>query len=290
MERMFALAPSTPKSPTRPVRAPLAGRRAARCASSTSTSATSPNRQILFDVSFTIPAGRTVAVVGPSGAGKSRSSRLLFRFYDVTGGRITIDGQDIRDVHAGERARGDRHRSAGHRALQRHDRLQHRLRPPRRDARRDRRRGAARADPRLHREHAATATRRRSASAGSSSPAARSSASRSRARSSRIRAILIFDEATSALDSKSEKAIQAELRRDRAGPHDAHDRPPAVDDRRRRRDPGARPRPDRRAWHAWRASCSGRRVRADVAAAAGPRPGGAKQGPRRPFRVSRKGH
>ena len=56
------------------------------------------NRQILFDVSFTIPAGRTVAVVGPSGAGKSTLSRLLFRFYDVTGGRITIDGQDIRDV------------------------------------------------------------------------------------------------------------------------------------------------------------------------------------------------
>ena len=56
------------------------------------------NRQILFDVSFTIPAGRTVAVVGPSGAGKSTLSRLLFRFYDVTGGRITVNGQDIRDV------------------------------------------------------------------------------------------------------------------------------------------------------------------------------------------------
>ena len=45
-----------------------------------------------------MPAGRTVAIVGPSGAGKSTISRLLFRFYDVTGGRITIDGQDIRDV------------------------------------------------------------------------------------------------------------------------------------------------------------------------------------------------
>ena len=55
-------------------------------------------------------------------------------------------------------------------------------------------------------------SKRRSASAGSSSPAARSSASRSRGRSSRTRAILIFDEATSALDSKSEKAIQAELK------------------------------------------------------------------------------
>jgi ABC-type transport system involved in Fe-S cluster assembly fused permease/ATPase subunit len=55
-------------------------------------------RQILFDVSFEVPAGRTVAVVGPSGAGKSTLSRLLFRFYDVTGGSIRIDGQDIRDV------------------------------------------------------------------------------------------------------------------------------------------------------------------------------------------------
>ncbi len=45
-----------------------------------------------------MPAGRTVAIVGPSGAGKSTISRLLFRFYDITGGRITIDGQDIRDV------------------------------------------------------------------------------------------------------------------------------------------------------------------------------------------------
>jgi ATP-binding cassette, subfamily B, heavy metal transporter len=55
-------------------------------------------RQILFDASFEIPAGQTVAVVGSSGAGKSTLSRLLFRFYDVSGGRITIDGQDIRDV------------------------------------------------------------------------------------------------------------------------------------------------------------------------------------------------
>jgi ATP-binding cassette, subfamily B, heavy metal transporter len=55
-------------------------------------------RQILKDVSFDIPAGHKVAVVGASGAGKSTLSRLLFRFYDVNGGRITINGQDIRDV------------------------------------------------------------------------------------------------------------------------------------------------------------------------------------------------
>jgi len=56
------------------------------------------NRQILFDVSFEIPAGHKIAVVGPSGAGKSTLARLLFRFYDVTRGRIAINGQDLRDV------------------------------------------------------------------------------------------------------------------------------------------------------------------------------------------------
>jgi len=55
-------------------------------------------RQILFDVDFTIPAGTTTAVVGHSGSGKSTLSRLLFRFYDVNSGAITIDGQDLRTV------------------------------------------------------------------------------------------------------------------------------------------------------------------------------------------------
>lgn len=55
-------------------------------------------RGILYDVSFEVPAGHKIAVVGPSGAGKSTLARLLFRFYDVDDGRITIDGQDIRAV------------------------------------------------------------------------------------------------------------------------------------------------------------------------------------------------
>ncbi len=57
-----------------------------------------PARPILHDVSFEVPPGKTVAVVGPSGAGKSTLARLLYRFYDVRQGRITIDGQDLRDV------------------------------------------------------------------------------------------------------------------------------------------------------------------------------------------------
>jgi ATP-binding cassette subfamily B protein len=57
-----------------------------------------PARPILKGISFEVPAGHTVAIVGPSGAGKSTISRLLFRFYDVTSGRILIDDQDIRDV------------------------------------------------------------------------------------------------------------------------------------------------------------------------------------------------
>lgn len=56
------------------------------------------DRPILKGIDFTVPAGKSVAIVGPSGAGKSTISRLLFRFYDVSGGRVLIDGQDLRDV------------------------------------------------------------------------------------------------------------------------------------------------------------------------------------------------
>jgi len=57
-----------------------------------------PQRQILRGINVDIPAGQTIAIVGPSGSGKSTIGRLLFRFYDVTGGAVLIDGQDVRDV------------------------------------------------------------------------------------------------------------------------------------------------------------------------------------------------
>jgi ATP-binding cassette subfamily B protein len=97
MERLFGLIEENAEIRDRPGAAPLAVR-GAQVAFEGVDFAYEPNRQILFDVSFAIPAGRTVAVVGPSGSGKSTLARLLYRFYDVTGGRIAIDGQDIRDV------------------------------------------------------------------------------------------------------------------------------------------------------------------------------------------------
>ena len=57
-----------------------------------------PERRILSSITFEVPAGKMVAIVGPSGAGKSTISRILFRFYDIQSGRVTIDGQDIREV------------------------------------------------------------------------------------------------------------------------------------------------------------------------------------------------
>jgi len=97
IEIMFALLSRKPEIEDRPGAKPLRVGAGMICFDNVSF-AYEPERPILKGISFDIAAGRTVAIVGPTGAGKSTISRLLFRFYDVSGGRILIDGQDIRDV------------------------------------------------------------------------------------------------------------------------------------------------------------------------------------------------
>lgn len=96
MERMFAILDQHQEVKDQPGSVPLQTRAAAISFEHVQFSY-EPERQILHDITFSIGAGETVAVVGTSGAGKSTLSRLLFRFYDVTGGRIVINGRDIRD-------------------------------------------------------------------------------------------------------------------------------------------------------------------------------------------------
>jgi ATP-binding cassette subfamily B protein len=97
MERLFALLDQNREVADSEGAAPLATH-GARVVFNHVEFSYESKRQILFDVDFTIPAGTTTAVVGHSGSGKSTISRLLFRFYDVNAGAITIDGQDLRAV------------------------------------------------------------------------------------------------------------------------------------------------------------------------------------------------
>ena len=134
LEAMFALLDERPEIKDRPGAKPLVVDKGAIRFDNVTFSYDEGGRQVLKNVSFEVPAGKMVAIVGPSGAGKSTIGRILFRFYDIESGRVTIDGQDIRDVTQKSAARGDRRRAAGQRAVQRHHLLQHQVRPPRRDA------------------------------------------------------------------------------------------------------------------------------------------------------------
>jgi ABC-type transport system involved in Fe-S cluster assembly fused permease/ATPase subunit len=97
LETMFALLAEKPEVEDKPGATPLEVREGTVRFEHVSFSY-DKDREILHDISFEVPAGHMVAIVGPSGAGKSTISRILFRFYDIDSGRVTIDGQDIRDV------------------------------------------------------------------------------------------------------------------------------------------------------------------------------------------------
>ncbi|MDZ4200903.1 MAG: ABC transporter ATP-binding protein/permease [Gallionella sp.] len=170
-----------------------------------------PDRQILFDVSFAIPDGHTVAVVGSSGAGKSTLSRLLFRFYDVQQGCISINGRDIRAV-----TQSSLRAAIGivpQDTVLFNDTIYYNIAYGRPEATRDEIIAAAQA-AHIH-------SFVESLPQGYESMVGERGLKLSGGEKQRVAiarailknpAILIFDEATSALDSKSEKAIQAELR------------------------------------------------------------------------------
>jgi ATP-binding cassette subfamily B protein len=171
-----------------------------------------PNRQILFDASFDIPAGHRVAVVGHSGSGKSTLARLLYRFYDVSNGKIKINDLDTRDLRQASL------RSAigivPQDTVLFNDTILYNIRYGRPDASDAEVHDAARA-AHIH-DFIETLPKGYETAVGerglklSGGEKQRVAIARALLKNPRI---LIFDEATSALDSRAEKAIQAELER-----------------------------------------------------------------------------
>jgi ATP-binding cassette subfamily B protein len=162
-------------------------------------------------VSFTIPGGHNVAVVGPSGSGKSTLARLLFRFYDVSGGHIAIDDQDIRDVR--QASLRDAIGIVPQDTVLFNDTIEYNIAYGRPEASREEIVAAAR----LAQIHDFIER----LPAGYQTPVGERGLKLSGGEKQRVAiarailkrpAILIFDEATSALDSRSERAIQAELK------------------------------------------------------------------------------
>jgi ABC-type transport system involved in Fe-S cluster assembly fused permease/ATPase subunit len=169
------------------------------------------DRQILFDVSFVIPAGHKVAVVGASGAGKSTLSRLLFRFYDVQKGRILVNGQDIRSVT--QTSLRSVIGIVPQDTVLFNDTIYYNIAYGRPDATREEIMAAAQT---AHIHDFIVSLPQGYDSMVGERGLKLSGGEKQRVAIARAilknPAILIFDEATSALDSKSEKAIQAELR------------------------------------------------------------------------------
>ncbi|HEY8331177.1 MAG TPA: ABC transporter ATP-binding protein/permease [Pseudomonas sp.] len=175
-----------------------------------------PRRQILHDIDFEIPAGGTVAVVGHSGCGKSTLARLLYRFYDVDGGRITIDGHDLRQLTQAS-LRGAIAIVPQDTVLF-NDSIYYNILYGRPDASREEVEAAARA-AHIHDFVQGLPD-------GYDTPVGERGLKLSGGEKQRVAiarailknpSILIFDEATSALDSQSERAIQAELERIQVG-------------------------------------------------------------------------
>ena len=188
--------------------------------------------------------------------GRARRARARARWRGCcsasttsTAGRIAIDGQDIRERDAEEPARGDRHRAAGHGAVQRHGRIQHRLRPHRRRPRRGRGGGARGAHPRLHRLDA-EGLRHDGRRARPEALGRREAARRDRAHAAQEPADpdLRRGDLGARLGQRAGDPGRAAERG--AQPHRARHRAPAVDGRRRAPDPGHGAGPDRRARHA----------------------------------------
>ncbi|HRF55640.1 MAG TPA: ABC transporter ATP-binding protein/permease, partial [Aquimonas sp.] len=175
-----------------------------------------PRRPILQGVSFRVPAGGTVAVVGHSGAGKSTLARLLYRFYDVTGGAIRIDGIDLRDVTQDSLRRAIA--IVPQDTVLFNDSIRYNIHYGRTEASADEVEGAARAAHihdfimQLPEGYDSEVGERGLKLSGGEKQ--RVAIARALLKSP---AILIFDEATSALDSKSERAIQSELDRIQQG-------------------------------------------------------------------------
>jgi ATP-binding cassette, subfamily B, heavy metal transporter len=169
-----------------------------------------PARPILHGVSFEIPAGKKVAVVGPSGSGKSTLARLLYRFYDIDTGRISVDGQDLRSV-----SQASLRRAIGivpQDTVLFNDTVAYNIAYGKTGASQAEVEGAARA-AHIHDFIAATPT-------GYATMVGERGLKLSGGEKQRVAIartllknppILIFDEATSALDSSNERAIQAEL-------------------------------------------------------------------------------